>query len=130
MSLTEWLRAALIGLVIGAGLTAFLGFSYGGWTTAAAAETLATAKAKLDVATALAPYCVEKAKADPTYASKLDAFKAGTSYNQIAIIQIRVGPLSRAQPHQMKPSRRRARYSLLPRSSQRGVQLSTALSGV
>jgi len=87
MSLTEWLRAALIGLVIGAGLTAFLGFSYGGWTTAAAAETLATAKAKLDVATALAPYCVEKAKADPTYASKLDAFKAGTSYNQIAMIQ-------------------------------------------
>lgn len=87
MNLTEWLRAAVIGLVIGAGLTAFLGFSYGGWTTAGKADELALAQTKLGVADALAPFCVERAKADPTYASKLDALKAGNSYNQIAIIQ-------------------------------------------
>ena len=87
MNLTEWLRAAVIGLVIGAGLTAFLGFSYGGWTTEGKANQLALAQTKLGVADALAPYCVERAKADPTYAAKLADLKAGNSYNQIAIIQ-------------------------------------------
>jgi hypothetical protein len=87
MNVTEWLRAAVIGLVIGAGLTAFLGFSYGGWTTEGKANELAVEQTKLGVAEALAPFCVQRAKADPTYASKLEALKAGNSYNQTAIIK-------------------------------------------
>ena len=87
MSVTEWFRAAVIGLVVGAALTAFLGFSYGGWTTSAKADDLAKAQSALSVAEALAPYCVMTAKADPTYAAKLADLKAGNSYNQINIIK-------------------------------------------
>lgn len=87
MDVKEWFRAALIGLVVGAGATAFTGFSYGGWTTMESANKIAVEKTKLGVADALAPYCIERAKADPTYATKLVALKAGNSYNQTAIIQ-------------------------------------------
>lgn len=87
MDVKEWMRAALIGLVVGSGATAFLGFSYGGWTTVGSANAIAAQQTKLGVADALAPYCIERAKADPTYASKLEALKAGNSYNQTAIIQ-------------------------------------------
>lgn len=87
MDVKEWFRAAVIGLVVGAGATAFVGFNYAGWTTMDSANKIATEKTKLGVADALAPYCMERAKADPTYASKLAALKAGNSYNQTAIIQ-------------------------------------------
>jgi len=86
MNLMEWLRAAVIGLVVGAGLTAALGFSYGGWVTTGKANVMAAEQAKLEVAEALAPYCVRKAQADPEYGSKLEALKAGNSYTQTAII--------------------------------------------
>ena len=87
MDVKEWFRAAFIGLVVGGVATASAGFYYGGWTTAASAKAMATEQTLLGVADALAPYCVERAKADPTYASKLEALKAGNSYNQTAIIQ-------------------------------------------
>jgi hypothetical protein len=87
MDVKEWFRAAFIGLVVGGIATASLGFYYGGWTTAAGAQALATEQTQLGVANALAPYCVERAKADPSYASKVEALKAGNSYNQTAIIQ-------------------------------------------
>ena len=87
MDVKEWFRAAFIGLVIGGVATASVGFYYGGWTTAASAKAMATEQTKLGVADALAPYCVERAKADPSYGSKLEALKAGNSYNQTAIIQ-------------------------------------------
>jgi hypothetical protein len=87
MDVKEWFRAAVIGLVVGSAATAFVGFTYGGWTTVAKADQIAIEKTKLGVADALAPYCLERAKADPTYATKLAALKAGNSYNQTAIIQ-------------------------------------------
>lgn len=87
MDVKEWFRAAFIGLVIGGVATASVGFYYGGWTTADSAKAMATQQTRLGVADALAPYCVERAKADPSYGSKLEALKAGNSYNQTAIIQ-------------------------------------------
>ena len=86
MQATDYIRPVIIGLALGGALTAFVGFSYGGWVSSSKADELAVAQTKIGVGEALAPYCVAAAKADPTYGSLLEALKAGNSYDRTAIV--------------------------------------------
>jgi alpha/beta superfamily hydrolase len=53
-------RPALWGAAAGAIALAIVGFSWGGWVTGGAAETIATNRAETAVVVALTPICVEK----------------------------------------------------------------------
>lgn len=53
-------RPALWGAAAGAIALAIVGFSWGGWVTGGAAETIATNRAETAVVVALTPVCVEK----------------------------------------------------------------------
>ena len=53
-------RAGLWGAAAGAIALAIVGFSWGGWVTGGAAETLAKSRAATAVVAALTPICVEK----------------------------------------------------------------------
>lgn len=86
MNATDYIRPVIIGLALGGATTAFVGFSYGGWTSASKAKELAVAETRLGVGDALAPYCVLAAQADPAYGSLLESLKAGSSYDRTAIV--------------------------------------------
>jgi alpha/beta superfamily hydrolase len=53
-------RSVLWGAAAGAIALAIVGFNWGGWVTAGAAETLAKSRAATAVVAALTPICVEK----------------------------------------------------------------------
>ena len=53
-------RPALWGAAAGAIALAIVGFSWGGWVTGGAAETIATNRAETAVITALTPICVDR----------------------------------------------------------------------
>ena len=53
-------RSVLWGAAAGAIALAIVGFSWGGWVTGGAAETLAKSRAATAVVAALTPICVEK----------------------------------------------------------------------
>jgi alpha/beta superfamily hydrolase len=53
-------RPALWGAAAGAVALAIVGFSWGGWVTGGAAETIATNRAETAVVTALTPICVDR----------------------------------------------------------------------
>lgn len=75
---------ACIGSII---LTVVIGFAWGGWMTANAAQDAANVMAKDAVIQRLAPICVEQFNADPDKAQKLDELagmtaSSGTKYVQ------------------------------------------------
>jgi len=53
-------RSVLWGAAAGAIALAIVGFNWGGWVTAGAAETLAKSRAATAVVAALTPICIEK----------------------------------------------------------------------
>jgi hypothetical protein len=54
-----------------------VGFSQMGWTTARAADRMATDRANSAVAAALVPFCVAKAEHDPDQAALDEAARQG-----------------------------------------------------
>jgi hypothetical protein len=86
MAIRAMIQPVAIGLVVGAALTAIVGFNWGGWVSSGKANEIAVQKSSLAVAEVLTPYCVAAALADPNYASLLDTMKAGTSYDRKAIV--------------------------------------------
>lgn len=66
----EKVKIALLGAVIGAILTALIGFGLGGWVTKGAAEKMAVAASEKAMVAVLAPVCAEKFLAQPKAAAK------------------------------------------------------------
>ncbi len=75
---------ACIGSII---LTIVVGFTWGGWVTANAAQETATTMAKDAVIQRLAPICVEQFNADPEKALKLDELAGMTSSSGTRYVQ-------------------------------------------
>ena len=71
-------RPALWGAVAGAIALAIVGFSWGGWVTGGAAETLARNSAATAVVAALTPICVEKFQQAADASENLVAMKKTT----------------------------------------------------
>ena len=87
MELPPSLKPGLWGAAAGAIATAIVGFSYLGWTTASTSEKLAQETASSAVVTALVPFCVVKAHADPDLAAltKLQAEQSSYSRHDIVM---------------------------------------------
>lgn len=75
---------ACIGSIV---LTVVVGFTWGGWMTANAAQDTAELMAKDAVVQRLAPICVEQFNADPEKAPKLDALAGMTSSSGAKYVQ-------------------------------------------
>ena len=87
MRLPEWTKPAIWGAIAGGAVTAFLGFSYMGWTTAGSAEQMAQTQSEAAVVSALVPFCATKAEQDAD-ATKLAKFRTETSsYSRTEIVR-------------------------------------------
>lgn len=71
MNTPEWLKPGLYGAVIGAVVVGVSGFTLGGWVTGGTAQDRAMEMSREDVASAMAPVCVDIARADPDRAEKI-----------------------------------------------------------
>jgi len=78
MDIPVGLKPGLWGAAAGAIAMSIIGFSQLGWTTATTAEKLAQETAGTAVVTAMVPFCVTKAEADPDH-SILVKFQAEQS---------------------------------------------------
>ena len=82
MKINPNVKPGLWGAVGGAVALAIVGFSWGGWKTAASTRDLVEAGSQQAVIVALAPFCVEKFKAQADAAAKLGELKKLASYDQ------------------------------------------------
>jgi alpha/beta superfamily hydrolase len=77
----ESLKRLLQGAAAGAVVTMIVGFSWGGWSLASTADTMAKQRSEKAVVTALAPVCADKFRAQPdaeakkVALSKVDSWK-------------------------------------------------------
>jgi hypothetical protein len=78
-----WIKPGIWGAVVGSLLTMIIGFGWGGWVTASAADQTARMQADGAVTSALIPFCLAKAKMDPAGAKKIGELRAiNYSYEQ------------------------------------------------
>lgn len=82
MTTREWIKPAVYGVVIGAIITGVVGFTWGGWVTAATSNERALSMSRDQVVAAMVPVCLDQASADPERATKLDTIRAATTYQQ------------------------------------------------
>jgi len=87
MELPSAVKPGLWGAAAGAIAMAIVGFSYLGWSTAAASQKLAQDTADTAVVAALLPFCVTKAEADPnlTILAKLQTEQSSYSRHDIVM---------------------------------------------
>jgi hypothetical protein len=71
MTNADWIKPGFYGAVLGIGIAAVLGFTIGGWQTAAGSAQGAAAAAKLAVTSALVPVCLEQSNRDPSREARL-----------------------------------------------------------
>jgi hypothetical protein len=85
MQISPMIKPGLWGAAAGAIGMAIVGFSYLGWTTTSTAEKLAQESANTAVISALVPFCVLKAQADPdlTILTKFQAEQSSYSRGDI-----------------------------------------------
>lgn len=79
MKVPEWIKPGLWGAVLGAVATMFIGFNWGGWTTASSAEKMAVERAETAIVVALTPHCMAQARLDPESEVLLGELAAITS---------------------------------------------------
>lgn len=87
MEMPVEVKPALLGALGGAIALAILGFTWGGWTTAGSAATLASQRASEAVVTALAPICADNFKRDQESVARLDELKKVSSWQQASFIE-------------------------------------------
>jgi hypothetical protein len=88
MKFPTWLKPALFGAAGGAIALAIVGFSWGGWVTGGSAKDMAAKSSNAAVATALTPYCIERAGgADSTTTIAMTELKAASTYSRRAIVE-------------------------------------------
>lgn len=79
MKVPAWIKPGLWGVVLGAAAAMFIGFNWGGWTTAASAEKMAVERAEAAIVVALTPQCISQARLDPQSETLLAELAAITS---------------------------------------------------
>jgi len=84
---TETVKPVLLGAIGGALALAIVGFSWGGWVTGGAAETMAQKQAKSATIAALAPICAAKFQADSSFEAALSKLNETRSYQRAAFIE-------------------------------------------
>ncbi len=83
MEAPTWLKPAIMGGIVGAIATVFLGFNQGGWVLGGTAERMAAQRSSSAVTQALVPICIGQSKADPDVTAKLQELGAlKTSYER------------------------------------------------
>ena len=82
MNISTSLKPTLYGAAVGAVALAIIGFSWGGWVTGGTAARMASEQARLEVVTALVPFCIEKSKQDPQVMETLAQLKEASSYKR------------------------------------------------
>lgn len=87
MQVPSELKPALWGALGGAAALWIVGFSWGGWTTAATASAQAKTQADKAVVLALAPICVQRFKQQADATANLDALKKVSSWQQGSFIE-------------------------------------------
>lgn len=101
----DWFKPGLSGAIVGAGLLAIIGFSWGGWKTGASVERIAASHAESAVTMALLPVCLERSRADPQAEQTLALMKDARSV-QRSEIMLSTGWAS--MPGSNEPNRRLA----------------------
>ena len=87
MNIPKELKPAAWGAVSGAVALAIVGFSWGGWVTAANSEQTAKQSADTAVIAVLAPICARQFRDQPNAESKLVELKALASYAQSGFVE-------------------------------------------
>lgn len=82
MNTPEWLKPGIYGAVAGGIVLATVGFSWGGWVTAGAADKMATERAQERVVAALVPICMAQSRQDPNATAMLTEMGDTSSYNR------------------------------------------------
>ena len=83
METPTWLKPAILGGIVGAIATMFVGFNQGGWMLGGSAERMAQQRSVAAVTQAFIPVCISQSKADPEAAAKLKQLGAlETSYQR------------------------------------------------
>ena len=83
METPTWLKPAILGGIVGAIATIFVGFNQGGWVLGGSAERMAQQRSVAAVTQALIPVCISQSKADPEAAAKQKQLGAlETSYER------------------------------------------------
>ena len=83
METPTWLKPAILGGIVGAIATVFVGFNQGGWVLGGSAERMAQQRSVAAVTQALIPVCISQSKADPEATAKLKQLGAlETSYER------------------------------------------------
>jgi hypothetical protein len=78
----ESLKRLLQGAAAGAVVTMIVGFSWGGWSLASTADTIAKQRSEKAVVTALAPVCADKFRAQPDAEAKKIALSKVDSWKR------------------------------------------------
>jgi hypothetical protein len=86
MTAPEWLKPGLFGAAAGAVALAIVGFSWGGWVTGGAAESMASDRAKVEVVAAMVPFCVARSRADPAFSATFAELKDAQTYHRRDIL--------------------------------------------
>ena len=87
MRMNSNVKPALWGAVGGVVAVALVGFTWGGWKTAASARDLVEAGSQKAVVLALAPFCVEKFNAQADAAARLVELKGLPGYSQGSFVE-------------------------------------------
>lgn len=82
MEMPSQVTPAFWGAAFGAAAVAFVGFNWGGWVTAGAAEALASQRASKAVIAALAPICAENFNRSKDVAGQLAELKKVKAWEQ------------------------------------------------
>jgi hypothetical protein len=83
----ESLRRLIQGAIVGGLLTAFLGFNWGGWTTASTAKQLAVNDTSAALVAVLGPMCADKFRNASDAVLNMAEFKKVSSWQQDSYIQ-------------------------------------------
>jgi hypothetical protein len=75
-----WVQPALYGAACGAIAVSVVGFQWGGWVTGGTAKSMASAQAEARLVSVLTPLCLDVAKSDPEFATKIISLKKASSY--------------------------------------------------
>lgn len=86
MNAPEWLRPGLYGAGLGAIAVAAIGFTWGDWQTAGAAQQRATESSETAVVAALLPVCLERARSDAGRAETFAILRDEPSYRRRNVV--------------------------------------------
>jgi alpha/beta superfamily hydrolase len=87
LKMPEQAKPMLTGAALGAAALAIIGFTWGGWVTANAAQTQAKQQATSAVVAALAPICLANFRSDKESAAQLIALKRASSWEQATFVE-------------------------------------------